>query len=279
MKTHIIILLLLTQIGCKSQENSKNDLDQLNLKGNIKSITETFSSKSKLFAVPNEGFKSTLDFRLNKIVKFNKHGNIIEEKHFSPDSLHSQNFSYNYNNNNKLVEVQIMADFPMADRITYEYNESSKLVKEKYIGATTVCYSTKIYKYNSSGYISEQTSKGMNEIFESKLIYEYDSNRRIINKTWYDENNNIIQKYSYKYEDGVLKKMFYDSTELHKSTENYEYDTYENVIDYKKFNSKNELTKHIEYKYLYDNQNNWIKKEVVQLNGLYYTVYRKIEYN
>ena len=204
MKKLVLLLLIPLVFGCdivKKLEDKKNDLDDLNLNGKVKSLKETTYSALDKFGEPAEVF-----FKSQKEYFFNKEGFYTEIKHYNEDGGLTNNWEYNYDDGNKIEEI-----------IYYKYG--------KFMGKNK-------YKYDDKGYKIEKriySADGQLEIFV-KVKYDKNGNRIKLNR--YLENGELRDKLKYNYKDGkLIEEIGYDKDGEFEGKITYKYDDNGNMIE------------------------------------------------
>ena len=242
-----ILSLLLSVNFIQSQIPPKNDLEEwgLNwedatLKGQIKSINQ---DKYELSSKKNQKTKGRIieDKESNDFVKYDKNGNIIEEKlginsdlikytyqydergnkieknRFTPDGKLNMKYIYEYDNEGKLVEFSdLFPDGKLANKYTYKYDERSNLIEyTDYLGAS----------------------------LDERDVYKYDTNGNEIETIYFDSKGSLKCKWekSYDKKGNLTEEMFYLSNgELDYKTIN-KYDAIGNLIEDSSRDSKGKL--------------------------------------
>ncbi len=264
MKLKIYSIITITSLlffSCNKSKEIKNDLQNQNLYGNVKSITEkTFFAVEK-FGEIVKGDKYWYDFVsiseydewvFNSYVEFNNKGYII--KAFS--IIKEEN---DYNDKNQLITKKYLSnDFKTATTETYKYDNKGYLIesnnnfskdKTKYINDKDGnCIELNQYdsignlfnkvktnfSYNKEGYrIVERKSYYADGSFSSHLKTIFDKNGNEIESYYYDESGKIYQKINSKYNSKNLLIEYRERQE-------YRY-------KYTKFDSNKNWTEKIEY--------------------------------
>lgn len=285
---HIIPLFTLLFIYslCKSQgtqpkEKIKNDLTVENLKGKIKTMTETHYEMVEKFGELKKGqiqdkvvyvynpsgmetgvtdYGSPGNIVNSKVSKqFDSHGNKIEQSDY--DYTGTVKTNYKYDSKGNLIEEAI-ANF---NKYTYTYDAQNKLLEKsllkKYIKGFQL-ESKDILKYDEKGNRVEWAAYNGDGSLHSMTQYKYDDNNNIIEQfykspdgksdsrvvTKYDINNNKIECSSYdlrgRLSDHSTTKYNQNNT-ISESNRSYSYESDPNV-------------KYIEI-YRYDNNGNEIE--------------------
>ena len=270
MKKNYLILFILFY-GCNNQilEN-ENDLTNLNLRGNVKSIIENKFAAVEKFGEIMRG-KSIEDYehKVNHQYIFNSFGNIMSEK----NGFLSRNVEKNYNVKNKLVSETIILENGEVHKKTYLYKVDDTLEinihnGEKLLSKTKFIYITKdsIHKneYNSNGDL------------EYKTISKY-KNNRLQKQSFYYGNTEFNSINSYDSYGNLVKIANYDSKKKLTNIVTMKYDENNMIVENKNF-YKGKFTVDLKYKYKLDDSKNWIQKVVIKDNKPFWLFERKIEY-
>ncbi len=297
---------------CIGQVNPKEELKNLttlNLKGNVKTITEkSFNAKKNgiNYIKTVEGWQSS--WQKNNEQKFDVNGNLIDKTYFE-NSKPIRNDFFKYENN-KIIETNIL----YANRF-FSYNEFGKIKAEKFIDkkpkkTTTEKENIPIKKETYIEYFYSENSKLIQKI-ESSLSgnqisvenFKYDQNNNLIykdlkysgRKEWYDyyyNNDSLLYKIEWKDDKfGLLEVIIITFNNREKKSENWtnyfegdkegsvEY-IYEkgNEIQTKEFDADGNLENTEKIIYRYDKFGNWINKTII-LKSKAYIVERQIIYD
>lgn len=249
MKTRILtifsaIMLLFT--NCTNPNDEKlTDLDELNIKGNVKSITvKIFEAEEKF----GKAVKTTMEDFYKQM--FNENGFITEMHLFNTEEVKVATSFYNYdekgNKNERIFVFEI------------ESNEGNKIKR------TT----KSTYMYNEQGFKLEENNYSTDNLFESKVTYIYNESNLKIEQNTYNANGELIEKQTYKYnkERQVSESKIYliENGSEHNSTTEYWYND-KGDRSKMRFVSINKFA-HIDilssFEYEYDEKGNWIKETI-----------------
>lgn len=271
-----LITILITSITTLAQEK-KPDVVDLNLKGNVKAITEvTYDAKEK-FGDPVKEKKTEKIY-----YEFNKAGYRVE---FS-----STNYKYNwklasitkYDNNNNIIEERSEDDGEvLVSKIKYDangepqetnvYDKKGKLLAKEKITPAPPADTSLVLDFNSI-FSTKNIYNGEGEL-ERKILFnefmsmeenkktgkskteylEFDDRSNLTKKKIYD-NDSAITTYKYNARNQKIQ-MSYKLNKLKPTITNYEYDTYGNVIKETDSYGREKI-----FTYTYDKQNNWTNR-------------------
>ncbi len=291
MKKIILLIGLLIFSSC-SVKSQKNDLESLNLKGNVKSVKETSYEAIEELSEIIKGKRGAmvLGVPLDSYITFNSEGNITEHnKFYSDGSLgFRETFKYDGNTTEKTY-LNISQGY-----ITKEvciYDDKRNLIERKNISDNEVINFVNKYKHNydNQGNITHTYFEGY--LSDS---YKYNSKGKLIENFCFNSTGGIVSKITCKYYDNgnylEREELSYsdDSVIYSQKTEKYGINgkmsmyiqTYKGKLDYKikyRYNEKGSIVERLEYrldqengsneeflalneKYKYDSRNNLIEK-------------------
>jgi hypothetical protein len=292
-------LLLFIFSSCKKETIKINDLQNLNLKGNVKSFKQTSYEAIDKFGNITKGKRSTMfvNCALDEYNIFNTEGKIIEQnKYFSDGKLGSRHtFKYDIN-----IMERTENDFSRGDGdvaiYTYTYDDNKNVLESKInseFGEVMHKYS---YKYDGRGNLLEKYDEGKlwsNYKYDSKgnliEIFSFDYAGRITNKficKYYDNGNNLEKEELSYSGDGVIYSQKTEKYDINGKISIY-IQTYNGILDCKvkfRYDKKGNLAERFEYrlkqknvsseeclafseKFKYDSRNNLIEKVTTYDDG------------
>jgi len=283
-----IVFVFLYKDKIVLSQELNNDLIEMDLKGNVKSVL-----------IKNDG-------QFYEANGFNKEGFLVYKK-----QGYSAEFTMNYkrDGNNRLNEIgavrfDIDGTIIQEDKTKYYYNSEDKLTKfEEYHAGQKI--NTSSYIYNSRGIISEIVFKYNDGSISQKIKFKYDKNDSIIEKTVirFEEYGKFESKTSFVFdnEGRMIKNTEFNENELTiLSQSEYTYD--KNGRKVEEINSDNGgIISHTKFKYnksgnlinekyisndgseilteyTYDEHDNWTSKSRFNQDGSVTNVTRIIQY-
>jgi len=181
-----IFLLFVLSVTFGNAQKLKTSLEELKLKGNVKSVLFTEYSVIEKFGKVSKGETTYADKSY-----FDMNGNIVEEIIYGQDGDPFQNKTYEYDSKGNVIKYTVH-NLRIKSKTTNgkkRLSDRSKFTMNFY------------YKYDEKGYLIEDNyiKNRIGEYIEGKNVYKYDSAR------------NIVLKYLYKDElCHLLKKIKYD---------------------------------------------------------------------
>jgi hypothetical protein len=284
-----VVLIFLNKYKLAFSDEQKNDLTELGLKGNVKSVL-----------IKHDG-------QFYEANGFNKEGFLLYRK-----QGYSAEFTMNYkrDSDNKLNEIEAVrfaTDGKTIDRnkTKYYYDSKNKLKKvEEYPFGMNK--NTQNYIYNSRGILSEIVFKYSDGSISQKIKFKYDKNDSIIDKidTRFEEYGIFVSRNSFSYdiEGRIIKDVEFNTNDESTIVHKYEYVYDKNGRKIEKIYSDNGgLVSRNKYiynesgnlisekyvygdgieiltEYTYDEHSNWIRKNIVDEDGTVTIETRIIQY-
>ncbi len=290
------LLLLLIPVKGNSQVSTENDLQKLNLKGKVKSVSSySYDISSTTKDSIDNGYCGTLEETFKHLddicvqtTEFDRKGNIAKLTRLNTELRENMDV-YHYNKAGLLTEVetfmnngQLLDDGTYDDmhpseqpktlvkRLTYIYDATNRVLKEELKGVTArePEYTT-IYSYTEDyPNVKKTTTENDFSTGESYIFFETDQ---------YDEENRLIGIVRQSKDDPstVTEKFLYNDADVKIGQDEYEgdilsgkqyliYDNRGNLTEYTtvsldQFLSRDRETLTLKYKY--DRFNNWIRRE------------------
>lgn len=240
------VLMLFSNCNENNLENdSKNDLEEENLKGRVRSVVEKSYDAEEKFG---EAIKTEL--YQQKDYYFNEQGDFTEERHrlsrSNPDYFSYGETIFQYDQQGNIIEKKsewISSGFfgEIKHKYTYKYDNIGNKMEENY--------------YNSEGELS------------SKEVYKYDGRGNKMEKNWYNSKGELKSKYTYKY-DGKGNKTeenSYNSERKLSSKKVCKYDSKGNKTEEIEYNSEGKIEE--KYVYVYDKKGNEIESNKYGADG------------
>lgn len=190
-----------------------DEFNKMNLKGNIKSITEISYEDGDIFSKPYER---------KTFISFNTKGEIIELMHLVSDDIQDK-YSLTYDSKGNLIEkVEYFSYSNKTSKVIYDYNNNGFPTRKVDYDSDNNIISTIFYLCDENGNIMEEKHLDILNDTISKIVYKYDANFNIVekfdpkstskNEFTYDEHSLLIEeKYLVNNEVKGLRTMEFDS--------------------------------------------------------------------
>ncbi len=205
MKTKLFILSLAISLLCscsgtvQKQNNEaqeqKNDLKDMNLKGQVKQLQEnTYDAVEKFGEIQKGDINSSITYI------FNDKGNKMEENVYYKGSLYKK-ITYKYDDKGKMIEENWYK--PDGSKITYncKYDDKRNKTEMNVYDSNGILDSKHTYKFNDKGNKIEWNEYGYDLnggiIDSNKITYKYDEKGNKMEEDW---SGSLSYKYTYKYE-------------------------------------------------------------------------------
>ena len=236
-----------------SRTLTKNVWEEANLKGKVKSYTESRYNAEDRFG---EIQKIEGSLYWKESFKYDDKGNLIEMIGYS-------NYTFKYDDKgNRMEENYYNADGILSGKVNYNYDDKGNRIEENYYNADGILSGKNTYKYDDKGnqiegnnYKVDGSGLDLHLRLSGKYTYKYDKKGNQIENNKFNADGILFGKYTYRYDDkgNEIEKNDYnaDGSLYHKET--YKYDDKGNKIE---VNGYSNYT----YKYEFDAKGNWIKK-------------------
>lgn len=277
MKRHLFYLLIFLPILHFSQIRTRlsfNDLEIMNLKGEVKEIKERTFEVNKNKLTFDNGLLIPVNFNYffdeSGYVKYKEGIKKIDNK----EIISTQQY-FKFDKNKIIVDLYLITEFTDIDSIMHKYTYPNDSI---------------IFNVNTSGSyrgLTEKTFRKENldltelyhpgeKVLETKKIkYNIDNKIISIEKDGFDGKESIERTYAgnskcndFKTEIVISLKYKINSTEIR------EYDKFCNVIK-KSFQSDNFKTNDLKFEYIYDNRGNWIERKSFNFGGKIYSITKR----
>lgn len=265
------IFFILSSCAKKSKDLKGNDLEQWNLKGNIKSVSEI-------------NYSETGKYDTN--ILFNNDGFVTKQTSYNPDGSLIRKWVYKYDGQNrKLTRDCYVQKDSLSYTMHYYYNESGKIAGTKTVKSNGILGSQYDCQYDKNQNVIKETTIGENATFENLVMQKYNDKNNVISETYIDSVLHREWKQTYQYNSSglkeeisywsmqgkLIKKTIYTYTEDKKlekvcqfdaeiklvSTTSYKYDNQGNLIENLALFPDNKTPQKQTFQYKYDQQGNW----------------------
>ncbi len=256
----LVIIFVFTMNSGYGQIKQKNDLDDMNLAGNIKSVKETISGVNQEILLSfGDVQPSVLSATLEYL--FNTQGNITTSTSYYANGDINRICLYKFDNLDRDIQCNC-------------YNKKNILTESN------------VFVYDSAGNLHKEKRNNGEGNLVNQIIRHYDIRGNCIEKMFYNPEGKLVDKYTRIYNDmGLLTescKYNKKGKELVRIT--YRYDSYRNVVGEVSLvcSPKVGLISRIVYLYTYDNHGNWIQKllitwiyQILQIRTIYQPKFQK----
>jgi hypothetical protein len=294
MNRSILFLFLLAWIVqsqvAKSQflpfyekKSTWNNLPNMNLKGNVKAITQTSFIAIDSAGVVIKGAKGSKsdqctvnsDFDM----RFDNKGRTLKEIFFNVRSVSQIIVNHKYDDIRRTEEIKEESDGKTSFIYNYAYNDKGKMVICNIIQYPGSHNQQIKFKYDKKGNMIESVYNNSKDEF--KTIYKYDSTGNQTAQETFDSRGLPFLKETYKVDnkENVLEHNYYSpgcKTIDHKML--FKYDSKGNVTQREFYQPADKLAKTSTCKYEYDQDNNWAKRIDFENGKAMFVLERKLEY-
>jgi hypothetical protein len=223
----------------------------------------------------------------------------------NPDGTQLEKEVYKYDNELKVSRLKFNASDIQVDRVDFKYDVNKKLTEELYFRDKTEPVSSLKIKYDDKGNKSEESSYDKDLKLSWKTSFSYNSSNFLLNAITYTTTGKIDNQQSnlYDSQNRLVEKETFESFTNSNTKEKFEYDIKNNITSWKVFknnklqssiiysyDNKNNMTSQLVYDasntiifakkitYSYDENFNWIKRNIIINNSIKFFTSRKIEY-
>ncbi len=257
----------------------KNDLNDLKLKGKVKSLKESEyfafdSGGTTIRALSMESKKSYIFDKKGKsieFIKYNSNNHILSRYIYNYDSNGNkiQDIEYSYSKLSKKIEYNLkdktsegfeFGSENEGSKLKNKYDNQGKLIEENYYDQLGNLGERDVYKYDEKGNFIEVKYIMPDGSYPRKLEFKYDTNNKMIEDNYYFSDDSIMSGTLYKYDEKG------NQIERRSNTPNtipqisiYKYDSIGNMLEWDSY-YKSKIGRIYTYKYEYDKNYNWIKR-------------------
>jgi hypothetical protein len=231
-------LIILSSCIRQSPHDRKNDREQWNLKGNVKSLSEiTYSTNGKY--VTN--------------ISFNKHGFVDLQSSYNPDGSLIRKWKYQYDKQDKkLTRHCYVRNDSLSYIMHYHCNDQDKITLIRIFSPNGILKSQTYNEYDKSLNIIKETTFGKDTTaIEKEVLHRYNENDKIQEETYLDFILNKKWKQVYKYNSKGLKAevLYFTVTDSLLNRETYKYNELDQTVEFELYNSNGQLLNSTAYKY------------------------------
>lgn len=315
----IMAFIIMVQISCQApQEYVSDDLQELNLNGKVKSVSETCHKVIEKFGETalgdiDRGVISYARDEINRdyLKSFNIDGMLTKVEYFHENKKVSNNVDYEYSNG-KLLQIveRVYSKYGKLDsKIKYDYNENGNLVEETAYEPSGSILAVKKYKFEG-GYLVEENCVLEDGSLHYKSMYTNNSNGNCLKEIVYgsDGSESATAEYEYDSKSNIIKNISKRSDAFGLSVEHvntfeynsknqltfekdsrmggnwstsysYDYDSNGNVVKLEIYGGNKKLTDTWTYDYKYDSYGNWTERTELENSIAKFKLKRIIEYH
>jgi hypothetical protein len=239
-----------TTTTAKARVNTKRDAVTLNLRGNIKSFTESEFDASLKSGKAQKGKLAS-----RRVIQFNELGNQVAQSVFDARGSLKEKSTYAYDEN--LFKTEYILGKPDGGidyKSTFRYDENGNMVEEVATYPDGSLYYKATFAYDDKGNQVEYTLFNMMGEPIKRITFVYGDASKPVEENVFKPDGALQYKYRYRY------------------------DEQGNIIEHSSYEPDNTLRGTLTYKYEYDNQGNWTRKTTYKNQKPIEIVERVIEY-
>ena len=266
-------------------ENKENDLDKVNLKGNVKSVFDISFEAVEKFGKITKGAEITYsnhDIYKRERTVYNDKGNKIEKDSHnnSQGSLtHKDTFEYD-DKGNQIEWRSYVSDGSLQSKVTYRYDDKGNIIENRTINSDGNLNDGWTYEYDDKG--NHIKSRHYYDSFLNNLdnfTYEHDDKGNVIEFKKYNKDGELNYKQKNRWNDkgNLIEYSKYDKDGKLTFRRTIQHDK-GNIIERKDYDKKNKLKDKTNYEYKFDDKENWIQKIIFKNDKVTHIVERDIDY-
>jgi len=286
MKQALLILFvgIYFQLSCsdyKPNVKPLNDLDRMELKGDVRSLTVAiYKAVEKPEGIIKEEFVSKFNYL------FNEYGYMTESVYFKSDSGQDAKTTCKYDEKGKIIEkVTTNNADDLLSKTTLKYDEKGNLIETAYLDNTGDLIYKETLKYDEKGnaierdgnrsddspgeislYYDEEEGKFKRNHFRptgnqnTKSTFQYDEKGNQVSERFYISDGGLSSKRINKYDEegNKIETNVFNSRDTLIFKQTFKYDGKGNLIEEKRGNSDSDME--IAHSYKYDEKGNLMEE-------------------
>ncbi len=263
--------------------NTKNTLDELEIKGSVKRLVETRSTIGSAGGDTIDFKDAVLKFSSMEQMDFNEQGFIVFKKYASEESELNTSTKFYYNDAGYEVAMMVRDVKGMpSDSQAMNYDKNGKILLNTCFRGNGNLYRKDEYIYNDKGQEKRVNIYGDDDKITFYCINEFnDAGLKIKTNNYFEDGAEPLNMWEYKYDaDGklVLERSV-DPDGSIKLSRKYTYNKKGNLETEVELSADiTEKPDYSRFKYVYDESGNWIKKIEYWRGNLIRIIDRKMEY-
>lgn len=256
-RTLLLVIFSIAFLGSTSScsDSQFSDLDELKLKGKVKSIKETSFEAIEKDGEIITGKRAKPSWKKDSYRGFNRKRELTEELIYNSNGSLRSISTFKSLNNNSVLESIFQPTGELKFKQIANFNDNGKLVEKIRFNLDGETLVRNLYLYDENG----------NRI-EDKQYFNTDKDPSIKTEYKYDALGNKIEEYMYNPEDNLIAKWF------------SKYDDQNSLVEENYYYADGSLSAQEIYFYEFDKKGNWIQQIVVSQGVPKYIVIREIRY-
>ena len=198
---YILSLTIILFSSCSTDDGVKNDLNEMNLNGKVKSIREYSYEAVEKFGEISKGNRISEISGSDEYILFNDKGNNIERNIYNSDGNLDKKWTYKYDDKGNKIEVNgYNSDGSLDNKLTFNYDDKGNSIEVNVYNSDGSLNEKRTYKYDDKGNKIEENWYNSDSSLYMKWTYEYNDRGNMIEKNWYKSDGNLFSKTTYKHE-------------------------------------------------------------------------------
>ena len=188
----LVAAVSLLVISC-SNENVRNSLAEQNLKGKVRSLTET------TYSVDDSGKINDSNFIEKVYYQYNSRGNTVEELHYWPDSV-SDLITFKYDLKGRKIEKRWKDSNDYIDEVaTFKYDKKGNNIERRRSETDGNLLRKAAFKYDALGNKTEEVNISFDDSTHERKTFKYDKDNNMVEEFSFTSDDSVVHQYRYKY--------------------------------------------------------------------------------
>ena len=216
--------------------------------------------------------------QIHRTVNTFEKGNLTQKRVYDNNDQLIEHYTYKFDKDGNVIQAIRQNEYEILYTDVYAYDNKKNKVSEARLDKTGKPSYKNVMTYKDSLLISSASlnPEGKQVSIEKR---SYDKKGNIINKSMEDLENNMYSKESYRYDakGNLLEWILYEGNSKVQHIIN-EYDGHDNLVSVKRTDKDGTVQENRKYIYEYDEQGNWIRKNIINNDMPVFVLQRKIAY-
>ena len=271
----LFFIIIIFIIGCNKPITKETDWEKNNLKGKVKTITET-----DLITFKTKDGNSITKPSFTRKTFYDNNGSITSIIGLGINQSEISKFWFTFDSVNKEIRDSSYDSFLGKNLSSIRKLDENYNLSEEESYSKGVLFQKELYQYNSNGLLSDITTVNNYNVLVSRQTFYYNQKGLQNESKEFNNKNQLesiyIKKYDSKNKNVEAFTFSADSVLLYKSTKKY--DPYGNILEDENFTPSRGKHIRYSYQYTYDSLNNWTSRIVSADSIRVNNQTRKIEY-
>ena len=216
--------------------------------------------------------------QIHRTVNTFEKGNLTQKRVYDNNDQLIEHYTYKFDKAGNVIQAIRQNEYEIIYTDVFAYDNKKNKVSEARLDKTGKSTYKNVMTYKDSSLTSSATlnAEGKQVSIEKR---SYDKKGNIVNKSMEDLENNMYSKESYLYDaKGNLLQWILSEGNVKVQDISYQYDGHDNLVSVKRIDQNGNVQENKKYIYEYDEQGNWIRKNIINNDMPVFVLQRKIEY-